>query len=148
MFAAVLLTAAAVGQVQVHVPTGCVQQVYLKYDGHVIKIERREVMVGGVPGTGTWGEWVQAFCEPPGAREYRYMADEWPKRVNQGAVRDALGEEWWSHFAKMREARTSEWWNLSGVPGYRGVGPGWVLEKTKPAEPERRAAVAWSTWDG
>lgn len=109
-----------------------VQSVYVKNkeSGEVRKLERYGYRQGD-----NWGDWVESYCEKPYQDDYSYNNLVWPKRIKREEVKRllnnasiVLGDNLFEYFEKKKnKIETSEWYNFTGIKGYRGAGPQGVI---------------------
>lgn len=100
--------------------SGCCETVYVADPdtGVVRKLrrnEQQETTQNGRPGTGSYGDWTEAYCEVPGTPSFGH-GFEWPKLITKKECQRLLGEEVYAHFAKQPKASTSKTYNFTGYP--------------------------------
>ncbi len=101
--------------------SGCFERVVVIDEGIPRIFERREeflTTMNGKPGTGQWGEWRECFPHEPGVKSFSYDSRAWPRMVDQKELAWIFKPQVWAQFAKRREARVSQRYNLTGNPAW------------------------------
>lgn len=100
--------------------SGCFETVYVPDPdtGTIRKLTRQELRnttKEDRPGTGSYGEWKEAYCEVPGSPSFGHSF-AWPKTIEQKEVTRLLGPSITDHFEKNSKATVSRTYNLTGYP--------------------------------
>lgn len=124
--------------------SGCYQIIYVVDPARQTtrKLERREIRsttIADRAGTGRYGPWREAFCEPLGVRSFSYDNRIWPKQISGNEVVRLLGTQRAAYFAKHSQAKQSETYHFAAATSARLTAeecrPGDDCDKTQQQQP-------------